>query len=298
MYIKGATSYLAYGLESTFGTSPSQLSQIDFGVESFRLDKGFQAFTPIDELSRNQNLLSSVSNNSGNVNLPYGLGLLDDFWQVLLRSNWSSDIINNSNFDSSLYIEKGNDDLAYYTGYSGSVINSASIDASGQYATFDADILSKEELLDTQVSTTFTTVTEPTDLFTSVSGHLKIDSSTVAAISNFNLSINNNYTPLFGPGESVASEFIAGTLQVTGSFSLHVADNTIYNKFVNEEEFSLQVKFNELLNTSNYNIIDLLNIKISESNINFDKRSKTLNNISFKAISTGDIITVTRSREI
>ena len=295
MFIKGADSYLSYGVEPSFGTAPAQLEMIDFGSETFRHDKAFQDFTPISEFSRGKQLLSSVSNISGSVNLPYGLGLVDDFWSVLLRSYWETNVITNRNIQSSLYLEKGNAELSYYTGYSGCVLDGLNISLDGGYATFDTDLLFKDEILDTQVNSSFGSVVDPTDLFTSVSGYLQIDGTTIGTISNFSLNINNNYRMLTGPSSSTANEFIAGDLIIGGSFSLYISDNTQYSKFINEDEFQLTVKLNELQNTSNYHIIDLSNVKISESGINFDKRSKTLNNITFKAIPSGSMINVTRS---
>lgn len=94
-------------------------------------------------------------------------------------------------------------------------------------------------------------------IYASVNGALYVNGSSVATITNMDISINGNVASMGGVvGTNVAPDIQFGTVEVTGSMSIFFENATIRNYFLNETEVALMVT----LTTSSSSNADFMSI--------------------------------------
>lgn len=99
--------------------------------------------------------------------------------------------------------------------------------------------------------------TEPFDTF---SGQVDIDGVEACIVTDYNVTINNNFTPRFTVGCDTSEDASVGQSMIEGSITTYFENADLYEKFVNETAFQLTLTLAD--SAGNKMVIDLPNLKV------------------------------------
>jgi hypothetical protein len=99
--------------------------------------------------------------------------------------------------------------------------------------------------------------TEPFDTF---SGQMDIDGVEACIVTDYSVTINNNFAPRYTIGCDTSEDASVGQSAIEGSITAYFENADLYEKFVNEESLDLQLTLSDSAN--NQMIIDMPNLKV------------------------------------
>lgn len=175
-------------------------------------------------------------------------GDYDILLESLFMSSFANDILKIGTTQKYLMIEDRANDIDQFRLFTGLVAASMSLsiapDASVQ-TTFEMvgrDMEQNQTTASTGGSPTGPTNNEPFDTFSTL---LDEDGDPLGIVTSLELSINRNISPAFVVGSKVAHCLEFGRADVTGKMTVRYKDETLINKFLNEEEMSLEFTLND-----------------------------------------------------
>jgi len=87
-----------------------------------------------------------------------------------------------------------------------------------------------------------------TEAFDTFSGQLDIDGADSAVVTDYNFTINNGHAPKYVIGREVSQDLTVTQSVIEGSITAYFEDAVLYEKFVNEESFSMTLTLQDSAN--------------------------------------------------
>lgn len=299
---KGSYGRLIYVAETVWGQTPAtpECTVLQFTSESLAGAKD----TLVSNMLRSDRNVSYMiygnQNAGGTISGELVYKLWDDFIQAALFGTWTTDVITNGIVERSFTIEKGFTDISKYIPYRGMMVNTMAVNiAPNQIVTVEFTLSGKEE--GTVSSTSIdASPTMPTGVgsapFDGFSGSLKEGGIATNLITAINFTVNNNLSDGFVVGSKAKAGVFAGRCNVNGSFSLYIEDLSIYSKFINGTESSIEVNLNDA--AGNQYKIEFPRVKYGGSTPTIGGEGPIVQEVPFTALYdnvTGCTIKITRT---
>lgn len=197
--------------------------------------------------------------------------------------NTNTAIIKKGDTVHSFKVEKVFSDVSEYQLYSGGVVNSLSLDISpNSMITGSFSMLFKDS--ENQGSAFHNDVTDVTDNppFDAFTGYIKEGGVTTAETASLSISLENGFERNFVLMNSTCPQMTSGKSNATGSVTLYFANSTVYDKFVNETESSIELQLVDQL--GNAYVIKLPRIKYSSADTPVSSDAAIINTMNYQAL--------------
>jgi hypothetical protein len=238
---KGSRFQIAYIPESTYGTTPSTPQMVLLPVTSANFEPVKSALQ--SETIRSDRQVADLRHGNktfrGDLAVEFRGDDFDALFDSLMMSAIATDTWKIGSTKKGLTFELGHLDTSTYEVFAGCLVNSFGIE------------VRPDEIVKANfgiVGLTSTTGTSPLDATpTAFSSNTPYDSfsgvvnegGASAKVTAISLSLENNITPVFVVGSPTAIDMVEGRAVVTGSLTAVFENLTLYNKFINETESSL-----------------------------------------------------------
>lgn len=183
----------------------------------------------------------------------------------------------------SLVIEKAFSDIAEYQKYVGGIINTMSMELNsnamitGSFGMMFKDVANAQ--IDYADSTASTGTDRPFDGFT---GYINENDTENAEISSLSFSLDNGFERNFVLMSNTAPQMTSGKSNVNGSVTMYFDSQTVYDKFVNETESSLEVGMQD--DDLNGYVVTFPRIKYTSADVPVNSDSAVVNTMNFQAL--------------
>lgn len=178
-------------------------------------------------------------------------------------------MLRNGTIRKSFTVEKRFLDIDEYFTFSGMIIGGASFNiAANEILTGSFSFLGTAANNATTSIANSVTQAPDTEVLNAVTNFSSLrEGGTVTndTISSISLSINNNLRGLSGVGTLGHVDVGAGTFEVTGSLSVYFADGTLFNKYLNNVETSIDFQVTDM--DGNTYIFTLARVKLSNGTV-------------------------------
>lgn len=192
-------------------------------------------------------------------------------------------IIKKGKTTHSFKVEKAFTDVSEYQLYSGGVVNSMSLDISpnamitGSFSMLFKDSENQSTAFHNNITTAPTN--SPFDGFT---GHIKEGGEITAETSSLSITLENGFERNFVLMDNTCPQMTSGKSNATGSVTLYFANSTVYDKFVNETESSIELKLAD--QDGNAYVIRLPRIKYSSADTPVSSDAAIINTMNYQAL--------------
>ncbi len=301
--LRGSDRDLSYIKEVTPGVTPVnpamklmrttgdtfQLSRDSFTSAELRADRGITDM----KLGNKQT--------SGTINFELSYENFEDFLAGVLESDTEFTALDGSEIKNgkTLYsytIEKGFVSGGHYQVYRGMSPNTLSLSLqSNSQVTGSIEFMGRTYTVG--VATIADSVVQPRQggLFDSYTGSIKEGGSTIGYVSSMNITITNGLETLFALFNDSVTDIIDGRCNVTGSVVIYFENSTMFDKFANETESSIE--FTLLDNLGNGYTFLLPRVKYSSADMPVNGEGVVMVTMPFQALQdsvTGATVKVTK----
>lgn len=246
--LRGSGRDLAYVKETISGTTPDTpvFKKMRTTGDSFNLtrDSFESAELRADRAITDVKLGNKQS--GGTIDFELSYENFEDLIEAVLETSdtldVATDVIKNGTTMTSYTIEKSWPNNSVFQRYTGMFANTFNLNiASNSQITGSIEFIGKGYETDTAIITG-ATYTEPTQggLFDSYNGVLKEGGVTIGYVSSLSITLTNNLEALFSLFDEGVSDVIDGRCSVTGSLVVYFENSTLFDKFANETESSLE----------------------------------------------------------
>jgi hypothetical protein len=264
-----ATTLIGIIPELTFGNTPvsPQLTAQRFAEANFTNAK--QELLDESKTASRQYSYTKVGNTSitGSISSPFAHNNFDTLLESLFYNSWNNNQLILGNTVKSFTLEEAQADASVFRSFRGCIVNSFTLSSPVEgLTTASFSINGLNETVATSsidISGVYTpqAVREP---FLSCGGTISEGGSPIAYVTNLELTVNNNISPVYAWGECSTSDLIPGKVDVTFSLTCFIPNATLYNKFLNNTGSSLEFTLSDGSN----NITFLLpNIKYTSADL-------------------------------
>lgn len=288
--LRGSDRDLSYIKEVTAGTTPATpaMKLMRTTGDTFQLSR--DSFTSA-ELTADRGISDMKLGNkqtAGTINFELSYENFEDFMAGVLMSDTEFTVLTGSEIKNgktmySYSIEKGFPTGGHYEVYRGMVPNTFNLTLqSNAQVTGSLEFIGRT--YEQGVATIANSVIDPRQggLFDSYTGSLKEGGTTVGFVSSANITLTNGLNPLFALFNDSVTDIIDGRCNVTGSISIYFENATMYNKFANETESSLE--FTLLDNLGNGYTFLIPRIKYSSVDMPVNGEGVIMVNMPFQAL--------------
>ena len=211
-------------------------------------------------------------------------GLVDEAVAATVTATTSATIIKKGTTVDSVAVEKVFSDIGEYQFYTGGIVNTMSLDIrpngmiAGSFGMLFKDHQNAQAAFHSGSPSSVSTA-RPFDAFT---GYIIEDDSSLAVASGLNFSLDNGFTRNFVLMQNTAPQMTSGKSNITGSTTLYFEDSTLYDKFVNEVETSIEFQ----LMDNNYNayVFTLPRVKYTTADIPVNNDDALILTMNFQAL--------------
>jgi len=184
----------------------------------------------------------------------------------------------------SLVLEKAFTDIAEYQKYTGGIVNTLSLDINpNAIVTGSFGMLFKDAVNSTSAYHSGTPVATSTNRpFDGFSGYINEANAANALASGLSISLDNGFERNFVLMANTCPQMTSGKSNVTGSITYYFPDQTLYNKFVNETESSLEVRLVD--DDLEGFIVTLPRIKYTSADTPINSDGAVINTMNFQAL--------------
>ena len=241
------------GVLTTQTDSPFQLMRTT--GDSFNLSR--DTFTS-SELRADRGVSDLKSGNkqaSGSIDFELSYENFDDMLEAILETDDTLDIatdtIQNGTTMTPYSFEKSFPAGNHYQVYTGMYANSLSLSlAANSQVTGSIEFMGMNQEVRTEsASTAANTSAISGGLFDSFTGEIKEGGATIGDITSMSLTISNNLTSTFVLMNDSVKEVVDGRCTVEGSISVYFSDASLYSKFVNDTESSIEFTLTDPANS-------------------------------------------------
>jgi hypothetical protein len=257
---------LAYGVQSACGTVQTTLKELRFVSETIGLTA---AVTQSNEIRPNRNVADSIRTSTsigGNLNMELSYATYNDFLQGLLQSATALDgagtEIKNGTTKKYFTIEKNTplaDGTGEYTQFMDMQVGGMTLNiAQGAVVAGDFTLMgsanptNSSTSLDTVGGYTAANVNPVYNSLANVSAVL-IDGTTAGNVESVVFTVTNNLREQRAIGSVAPAGVASGYFSVSGTVKIYFASNTLYNKFLADQTFSLSVTLDDLTGATHGN---------------------------------------------
>ena len=240
----GSRHNLAYVLETTFGTTPTNPSFTPIRHTGTTLGLSKDSIES-EELREDRQVAHYRHGNksvTGDVNFELSYGGLDDLLQATLCGTWATNVLLAGTTRRSFTVERHHQDIGKFLRSTGCQFNTMSLSVApnsmvtGSFGVIGSGFSSSGTAL-TNATYSAESTTAPFDSFT---GAITEGGSAIAIITALELNIDNGMEALYVVGSSDTLLPSIGKSMVTGSVTAYFENTTLMDKFVNETTSALQ----------------------------------------------------------
>lgn len=268
-FASGARTELSYVKETTFGTTPSGPSMQLVPTTGNTLNKTktqLQSNTIRSDrmIEDHRHGFNSVV---GSIPVELAHGNHDDFLEWALFSDpWAANVLKAGTTEVSFSVEKRFTDVTRYHQFTGCEIARFSLSAvPDSMVTASFDILGKDMAVSGTSLDASPTAAADKDPFDSFSGSLQEGGSSIATLTAFEFTLENNLGAAQVLGATTTPDIFSGRSNLTGRITAYFEDDTLLSKFLDETESSLQIVLSDP--ASNTLTIDVPRIKYTGGDV-------------------------------
>ena len=267
----------AFQLMRTTGDS-FNLTRDTFTSSELRSDRGIS------------DLKSGNKQVSGSVDFELSYENFEDMMAAVLESadtlSVATDTIQNGTTMTPYSIEKSFPDGGHYQVYTGMYANTLSLSlAANSQVTGSIEFVGMgQEVRTESASSAENTSATSGGLFDSFTGEIKEGGTSIGDITSMSLSITNNLTPTFVLMNDSVKEVIDGRCTVEGSLSVYFADASLYNKFVNDTESSIEFTLTDPASGTNGYTFYLPKVKYTGADMPVSEEGPVMITMPFQAL--------------
>ena len=243
-FATGGFHGLRYVPEVTYGVTPSTPAMVALRHKGCSLGQTKDTFQSEELRSDRQisDLRHGTIRVSGGIDFELSYGEFDPILEAALFGAWDTNVLKAGVTAKSFTFERAFSDITKYAAFTGCMVNSMSLTVpSNGMVTGSFDIVGKDAEAITgtplDASPTASQTNSPFDGFT---GTIKEGGSSIAIITQVELSLANSLDPAFVLGSRYAAGITPGRSNLTGTVSALFESETLLNKFINETESSLE----------------------------------------------------------
>lgn len=234
----------AYVVESVFGTTPGTPQTQLVEVADFTGELQAEQLTDPSIRSDRQVGFSRRGNLGveGNLEVVMAPDNYDVFLEAVFQGTWTTNVLKLGTTQRSFAIEEGFMDLAQYRVFNGVTFNTMSLTVTPDQlvtGTFGFMGSGTSAFTGTSIDVSPTAITAK-DKFFHEGGTITEGGTTVAYITSINLELTNNLQGSYALGSTSYRTLSSGKAEVTGTVTALFEDATLYNKFRNSTDSSLQ----------------------------------------------------------
>lgn len=300
-FAQGASSGLAYLVESTFNTVPSTPSLIDLPINTHTLGLAKSALESEENRSDRQVAVYRHGNKriSGDIPVDFRADDYDDLLESLFLSAFSTNVMSVGDTLKYLTFEDRATDINQYRVFSGCAVNSFNLTIRPDEivkASFGIIGASAAAISGSSIDATPTAASgnEPFDSFTAT---IEDNSTELAIVTSLELRVENGLNQAFAVGSDEAQQIEYGRCRVSGTLNAYYQDATLLNKFINETESDLSIALTDGTSGNTYTF-ELPRIKYNGGDVPLQNEQSRIIQLPFVGLYdsvTGTSLKVTKS---
>lgn len=176
----------------------------------------------------------------GSIQLSYGD--FDDMLEAALCGTWTTNVLKTGSVRRTFTFERNFADIAQRIRYTGVQVNELSLSvAPNSIVTGSLSFIGlDQDPVNTMIAGSTYTAPSAQCPFDSFTGTITEAGTTIAVVTQLELSLSNGLEPLFVIGSSSAVGMSIGRTNVTGTLTAYFENMTLLNKFVNETSSNLE----------------------------------------------------------
>jgi len=270
MAARGSNSYVSTINEATYGVTPGtpEMTLVPVITNNINLTKALFDDPTIYADSQVRNVRHGNKGVAGDVSFTYTVNNYDTWLESLMQNDWTADVLKFGEEKKSFTIERGFDDINQYAKYTGTAVDTFSIEVNTDgvvQATFS--FVGQDMTIDgTSLDSTPTDASDE-DPFVHLDGTF-LEGDAVAnncTLLGISMEVSKNLDQIYCLGNDTIKEPTVGMIEVTGTITAFFEDADMLNKFINEVDSKL--KFTLTDPTSNYHEFYLPQIVYTTANI-------------------------------
>ena len=243
-FATGGSHGLRYVPEVTFGVTPSTPSMVNLRSKGCDLGVNKDAFQ--SEELRSDRQISDLRHGAvkvqGGFDFEFSYGEFDFLLEMALFAAFGTNVLKTGTTAKFATFERAFADIGKYAVFTGCMVDSLTLNVpSNGMVTGKAGLIGKSALplsgTPLDASPTASQTNSPFDGFT---GTIKEDGSAIAVVTSIDLDLKNGLDPAFVLGSKYAAAITPGRSNLTGTVSAWFDSEAMLNKFINEEESSLE----------------------------------------------------------
>lgn len=245
----GSRHSVAMVAEVTYGTTPATPAFTNIRYDergcSLNLSKDAIRSTEITTSRHVQSQLTGARKIGGDINFELSYGSFDTILEAVMCGTWTNNVLKAGTTRRSFTIERLFADLACYMRFTGCEFNKISLQATANaIVSGTVTVIGQDMATDTAAITGATYASGGTTVpVVSFSGTLKEGGTTIAAVTEMQLSLENGLAEQFVIGSKLTVQPAIGLSNCTGQITAYFQDRTLIDKFVNDTESSLEIEF-------------------------------------------------------
>jgi hypothetical protein len=281
----GSRKQVAYIAEATFGTTPATPTTQLIEVVDF---SGSLNTPLLTDPSINANRQVTYARR-GNESVQADLDVVacasnyDGFIEAAFQGTWATNVLKLGTVQRSFAIEEGFTDIGQYHTFNGCVIDSMQLSVStDNFVSIKFSFLGANEsaFSTTSICTTPTAVTSKPKFY-HVGGTFKEGGTAVGYLTSVQFQLNNGLDASNALGASGVRAITSGRAELTGKATALFEDATMYNKFKNNTDSSIEFTLTDGTNSHAYL---LPKVKYTKAQINGNSDGPLVVELDFTAV--------------
>jgi len=257
-YAQGSQSGLSYVIETGFGTTPAtpDMLTLPINTHSLNLTKQRVQGNEIREDRMPRVDRHGNRNAGGDVVVDMRADDYDDLLECAFLNTFSTSGAASLTVGTTpqyLTFEDRLTDVTQYRTFTGMTVSQMSVSiAPNQMVQTTFSLVGQDSDISATSLDDDPTAPSGNEPFDSFSGSISEGGSTIAIVTGINFTLTNSFAPAFAVGSPTAAQLEVGRAVVEGTVTAYFEDETLYNKFVNETESSLQVVLDDTTSGNTY----------------------------------------------
>jgi len=235
---------------------------------------------------------------AGDVSVVYSVTNYDPWMESLMQDTWAANVLKFGSTKKSFTIERGFLDITQFTVYTGTVVNSFSLEVNTDGVVQSTyGFIGQDMTVSATQQDSAPTAAASAQPFVHLDGTFKEGGASAGCtLLGISMSVSKNLDQLYCLGNDVIKEPAVGQIEVSGTATFYFEDETMLNKFLDETESSLEFTLDD--GSANTHTFLLPKIKYNSANVNQSDAGQIPIEMEFVALydsSEASTMTITRS---
>lgn len=239
--LTGAGVGISFGSETTWGDKTSVAGLQAIEPNSFSLTPNAEFYTSNrivrDRMPRTPRKGNTSTGGDIAVDLMYGA--YDDLLAAAALGTWNTNTLKAGKAEQSLAFQVDMDDINTYLLYVGNYVSSWSVTVPLDGVVTSTFTIAGKEVTEETTSLSTSAAAIQNEPFYQGDGTFNEGGTPIAYLTALNFTLENGYSPNYSLGNTAPTDMTYSTAGVTGEVTAYVPDLTLFNKFLNETETSL-----------------------------------------------------------